>query len=195
MPSEIDSVLRLIDREVWIVTAAAEGRRGGLCATWVSVASIDANRPVVMVGLAPNHFTAQLVKASGSFGLHLLRLDQASMALSFAIGSGCDRDKFAGILTHAGSAAPVLDDCLATLECRVLSHYDSGDRWYFWADVVGGEKRGDGPPLREHALIDAASPDQKALLARNRQEDADTLRSLHDRWRAANLFRPASHPR
>jgi flavin reductase (DIM6/NTAB) family NADH-FMN oxidoreductase RutF len=196
MLSEIDSILRLLDREIWIVTAAADGRRGGLCATWVSLASIDPQRPVVVAGLAPNHFTAELVSASGCFGLHLLRTDQAPLALNFAIGSGRERDKFAGLTPSVGSTGvPLLDDCLASLECRVFSHYDTGDRLYFWADVVGGQKNGDGPALREQSLIAAASAEQKALLLRNRQEDADALRPEHDRWRAANLFPPQSHPR
>lgn len=196
MLSEIDSVLRLLDREIWIVTAAADGRRGGLCATWVSLASIDPQRPVVVAGLAPNHFTTALISASGCFGLHLLRTDQAPLALNFAIGSGGERDKFDGLATSAGSmGTPLLDDCLAALECRVFSQYDTGDRLYFWTDVVGGQRHGDGPALREQSLIAAASAEQKALLLRNRREDAEILRPKHDGWRAANLFPPQSHPR
>jgi len=196
MLSEIDSVLQLIDREIWIVTAAADGRRGGLCATWVSVASIDPQRPVIVAGLAPNHFTSELVSASGCFGLHLLRGDQVPLALNFAIGSGRDRDKLAALATTVGSTGvPLLTDCLTSLECRIFSRYETGDRWYFWADVVDGRKLSNGQPLREHCLIAAASPDQKVLLLRNRQEDADALRGEHDRWRAANLFQPQSHPR
>jgi flavin reductase (DIM6/NTAB) family NADH-FMN oxidoreductase RutF len=189
MLSEIDSVLRLVDREIWIVTAAAAGRRGGLCATWVSVSSIDPQRPVVVAGLAPNHFTSELVSSSHCFGLHLLRADQASLALNFAIGSGRDRDKFAGLAVKLGSTgSPLLDDCLASLECRVFSRHDTGDRCYFWADVVAGEKHGDGQPLCEQGLIAAASDDQRSLLGRNRHEDAELLRPLHNRWRAANLW-------
>jgi flavin reductase (DIM6/NTAB) family NADH-FMN oxidoreductase RutF len=196
MSSEIESVLRLLDREIWIVTAAADSRRGGLCATWVSVASIDPQRPVVVAGLAPIHFTAELVSVSGCFGLHLLRTDQAPLALNFALGSGRERDKFAGLATSVGSTGvPLLDDCLASLECRVFSCHDTGDRLYFWADVVGGQKHGAGPALREQSLIAAASAEQKALLLHNRQEDAAILRPEHDRWRAANLFPPQSHPR
>lgn len=189
MLSEIDSALRLLDREIWIVTAAADGRRGGLCATWVSVASIDPDRPAVVAGLAANHFTTELIRAARCFGLHLLRTDQAQLALNFAIGSGRDRDKFLGLTTKVGSTGiPLLNDCLASLACRVFSHYDTGDRRYFWADVVAGEMHGDGDPLCEQALIATASDDQRKLLSQNRREDADLLRPLHNRWRAANLL-------
>ena len=195
MLSAIDSILRLVDREIWIVTAAAAGRRGGLCATWVSAASIDPQKPVVVAGLASNHFTTELVRASGCFGLHLLRADQVPLALNFAIGSGRDRDKFAGLSLATGSTgSPLLADCLASLECRVFSRYDTGDRWYFWADVVAGQKHGDGNPLCEQALIAAASGEQRQLLLQNRREDSEYLQPLHNRWRAANLWPPQSHP-
>lgn len=196
MPSDVKPVLQLVNREVWIVTAAADGRRGGLCATWVSVASIDPDHPVVVAGLAPNHFTTKLVQSSGCFGLHLLRPDQTALALNFAIGSGRDRDKFAGLTVSIGSTgSPLLDDCLASLECRVFSRHDTGDRCYFWADVAAGRKQSDGQPLREQALIAAASGEQRKLLGQNRREDAEFLRQLHNRWRAANLLPPGAHPK
>lgn len=191
MPSPIDSVLKLVDREVWIVTAAAGDQRGGLCATWVSLASLDPDHPVVVAGLAPNHFTAELAKTSGSFGLHLLRPDQTALALNFAIGSGRDRDKFAGLAMQVGeTGAPLLADCLAWLECRVFSRYDTGDRHYFWADVVAGNSVSSGQPLREQALLATATEEQRKLLGQNRREDAESLRPLHNRWRSANLFQP-----
>jgi flavin reductase (DIM6/NTAB) family NADH-FMN oxidoreductase RutF len=194
MPPSIDSVFRLVDREVWIVTAAAGDRRGGLCATWISLASLDPERPVVVAGLAPNHFTAELVQSAGSFGLHLLRADQAAVALNFALGSGRDRDKLANLAMHSGRiGVPLLDDCLARLECQVIARYDSGDRYYFWADVIEGQTLGPGEPLCEQAMIAAASNEQKKLLAENLRHDADLLRPLHDRWRGANLFRPGGH--
>lgn len=194
--ARIDSVAKLIDREVWIVTSAHGDRRGGLCATWVSMASIDPQRPVVVVGLAPNHYTAELVDHSGVLGLHLCRPSQAELALNFALGSGRDRDKFAGLNVHASdSGAPLLADCLAWLDCRVFARYDGGDRLYYWADVLRGERLADAQPLREQSLIAAASDEQKRLLLANRQEDAAVHRPLYEAWRGANLFTPQPHLR
>src|SRR2546425_12370950 len=93
---QIDAALRLIDREIWIVTAAHGKRRGGLVATWVSSTSIDRQRPVLLAGLAPNHFTTELVQSSKAFAAHLLRPEQTELAWNFARDSGRDRDKFAG---------------------------------------------------------------------------------------------------
>jgi flavin reductase (DIM6/NTAB) family NADH-FMN oxidoreductase RutF len=93
------------------------------------------------------------------------------------------------------TGSPLFDDCRASLECRVFSRYDTGDRCYFWAHVVAGEKQGDGQPLCEQGLIAAASDDQRSLLGQNRREDAELLRPLHNRWPAVNLLPTAAHPK
>src|SRR6187200_3766706 len=94
-PAEIDSLLRLVDREVWIVTAVAGGKRGGLTATWGAQSSIDRERPVILAGLAPNHFTTELVEEGQAFVAHLLAESQAGLAWDFAKDSGRNRDKLA----------------------------------------------------------------------------------------------------
>lgn len=183
---QIEVVLRLIDREVWIVTAAAEGQRGGLTATWVSVASIDRETPVVLAGIAPNHFTAQLIEQSHAFVAHLLRPDQSALAFRFASGSGRDRDKLAGLkLATTPSGAPALEDCLAWLECRVFARYDAGDRLFYWADVTAASQVSPGMPLREQVLFGNLSPAEKQALITARDADVARLRPLQAAWRSA----------
>ena len=87
------TVFRLVSREIWIVTSAAGPRAGGLVATWVSQASIDRERPTAMIGIAPNHFTAELIDASGAFALHLIKAAQVELAWNFALGSGRTRER------------------------------------------------------------------------------------------------------
>lgn len=183
-PSEIDSLLRLVDREVWIVTAAAGGKRGGLTATWVTQASIDRERPVILAGLAPNHFTAQLVEEGQAFVAHLLTESQAGVAWEFARDSGRDRDKLAEMTTAATPAGcPILPDCLAWFDCRVFARYDAGDRLFYWADVVAAERQSVGSPLREQAFIRSLTDDQRRLLGNQRDSDAEIQRELADGWR------------
>ncbi len=155
----IESVFQLVDREVWIVTAASGPRQGGLLATWVSQISLDPAAPGVVVGIASNHFTAELIEAAGTFALHLIAADQLELAWRFATASGREIDKLAGLAFRLGAAAaPVLDECVAWLECRVITRFDTGDRYYYWADVVdGGIRRPGTVPLREKQLIAAAS--------------------------------------
>jgi flavin reductase (DIM6/NTAB) family NADH-FMN oxidoreductase RutF len=181
--ARIDEVLRLVDREIWLVTAAAGDRLGGLVATWVSAASIDPEQPVVLIGLAPNHFTAELVAASGRFGLHLLHERHVDLVWRFGLVSGRDTNKLDGLAFRIESdGVPILSDCLAWLGCRVIARYDAGDRLFFWADVVNGEVRDHGTPLREKRVLELATAEQKAALSAARRADVKALAPLRQGW-------------
>lgn len=186
----IDEVFRLVNREVWIVTSADgeanRPRRGGLLATWVAQASLDPAQPLLIAAIAKNHFTAELIGASGSFAAHLISAEQIELAWRFGIGSGRDRDKLAELSTRSAvTGAPVLDDCLAWLDCRVLTTYDAGDRLFFWADVVDGGRTGDGEPLCEQELFAAADASQLAQLRENLLADLRIQKPLLAAWRAS----------
>lgn len=191
----IEGALKLLNREVWVVTAQAttgilQGQRGGLTASWVSQASLDPQRPVMVVGIAPNHFTAELIEASGCFALHLLNFDQTSLALDFAIGSGRTRDKLIKYdLLVGASGTPILKECLAWFDCRVIDRRETGDRIYFWAEVLDGGKTfaardSENHPLREQELFDAATSEQKQALRRNLVADMEIQSALVEKWRA-----------
>jgi flavin reductase (DIM6/NTAB) family NADH-FMN oxidoreductase RutF len=184
MNDHIEQVFGLVDREIWIVTAAAGGQRGGLVATWVSQGSIDKHTPTVMVGIAANHYTCELIDHSSAFALHLLRPDQMEVAWNFASGSGRDRDKLALLATHTeDSKSPILDDCLAWLDCQVFFHFDGGDRIYFFADVLSENVLGTGKPLSEAVLIDGATAEQRSTLMEYRDRDILAQRPKYREWR------------
>jgi flavin reductase (DIM6/NTAB) family NADH-FMN oxidoreductase RutF len=187
---QLDSLLRLVDREIWLVTAAASGKRSGLTATWVSQASIDRERPVLLAGLSPRNFTTELVQQSGLFAAHLVTHEQVNLAYRLAASSGRDGDKLAGELFLAGeSRAPVLTKCRAWFLCQVWRQLDTGDRVFFWADVIaageGAVTNSNEQLLREHAFINALSPAERKHLKNLRETDALALRPLADVWRSA----------
>jgi flavin reductase (DIM6/NTAB) family NADH-FMN oxidoreductase RutF len=156
-----------------------------LAATWISVASLDPEKPVLLAGLAPNHFTTELVQNSQRFAAHLLRPDQVDLAWSFAKDSGRSRDKLAGLnLTTAVTGAPILADCLAWFDCQVFNRYDTGDRTFFWADVVASEGAdANAAPLREQEFFRGLTAHQKQILAAARAADTAALKPAHDQWR------------
>ncbi len=182
--NQIEAVFRMVDREIWIVTAASDQSRGGLVATWVSQASIDCESPTVVIGIAPNHFTSKLIDASHAFALHLINSDQIEHVWNFAIGSGRDRDKFENVAMRVGeTSSPLLEECLARLECQVFHTERTGDRIYYWADVVTGETVSEGDALTESRLFALASDQQKQDLRDGRDADIAVQRSLQEAWR------------
>jgi flavin reductase (DIM6/NTAB) family NADH-FMN oxidoreductase RutF len=181
----IDEVFRLVNRQVWIVTSAADDRRGGLVATWVSQASIDPERPVVAAAIAANHFTRELIDNSGMLAAHLISAEQIGHVWNFALGSGRDRDKLAGTKWRTGeTGSPILTDCLAWLEGRVFDRYDGGDRIYYWADVIAGGRAKEGEPLTEQELFHAATDGQRQALREAMLDDVAVQRPIYQQWRA-----------
>jgi flavin reductase (DIM6/NTAB) family NADH-FMN oxidoreductase RutF len=183
-PSIATSIFDRIEREVWIVTAEHAGRRGGLAATFVSPASIVAEVPRLVAGLAKTHETRNLIEASGAFAAHLVDESQLELVWRFGLQSSRDADKFAGLQTAtAATGSPILLDTLAWLDCRVESRLDTGDRTIYLAEVVEAGVLRDARPLNLQRLLKLAPPDKRDLLRTQLAADA-----LHDaaaiaRWR------------
>lgn len=131
-----------------VVTAVADGVRSGQVAVSVHGASIVPQRPRLTVALWKGNLTRDLVERSGAFAVHLLRDDQDALVYHFGLQSGRSVDKFAGLDYETGAnGVPLLRDCLAIFECRVVNQMDGGDHTLFLAGVVNSVARGDGAPL------------------------------------------------
>jgi flavin reductase (DIM6/NTAB) family NADH-FMN oxidoreductase RutF len=179
------AVFARLDPPVWVVTADDGNRRGGLIATFVGRASIVADLPRVMLGIARQHHTWGLIEAAGVFALHLLDAQDLAWCLRFGLGSGRDVDKLAGLMVRPGPlGVPILAEASSWLACRVEERLDAGDRTLYLAEVVDGIVVRDGPPLTATALRAAASDEQRAWLDRAYQEDTALDRAAILQWRA-----------
>lgn len=174
------------DRELWLVTAQAGARRGGLAATFVNQASIVPHLPRVVVGLARQHFTHELIEASGAFALHLVGERQLDWVWRFGARSGRDGDKLAGLATRPGaSGSPILTDALAWLDCRVEARLDTGDRSLFLAEVLDGGLVRDEPPLTAKRLLQLAPAERLRELKVQMAHDIGVDAAAIAAWRQA----------
>jgi flavin reductase (DIM6/NTAB) family NADH-FMN oxidoreductase RutF len=131
-----------------LVSAAHAGQRNVMAAAWAM--PLDFSPPKVAVVIDRNTFTRGLVEASGQFVLSVPCVAGADAA--FTVGSvsardldGLDKFRRYGLTGAAGSVvdAPLLDGCVAWLECRLLAEpgvqqqYDLflGEVLAAWADA------------------------------------------------------------
>ena len=180
----ISSILSQLDPEVWLLTARAGPRRGGLAATSVCPVSIVPEMPRLFVSIARQHHTWELVEASGAFALHLIGEEHADWVWRFGLESGRDVDKLAGLKVRDGqSGSPILEEALAWLDCRVEARLDVGDRTIYLAEVLDGAQTRLAPPLRMQRLLQIAPPEKLQMLkerrARQGEVDAEAIRA----WR------------
>ena len=127
-PVALPHAYRLLNHGPTVLVSSAHGARHNvMAAAWAM--PLDFDPPKVAVVIDKSTFTRELVEASGEFALCVPCRDLAD--LTFGVGNSSGReagadgtDKFArfGIGTFAGHAvrAPLVEGCVAWLECRVL---------------------------------------------------------------------------
>ena len=182
--ADASNVFAQLDRELWLLTARAGPRRGGLIATFVNQASIVPALPRVLVGLARLHHTHGLVEAGGAFALHLLGEEHLDWVWRFGLESGRDLDKLHGLaVTDAVTGSPVLTDARGWLDCRVEARLDTGDRTVYLAEVVDGAMVRPGPVLTFKRMLQLAPPDRLRQLKESLADDADRDAEAIRAWR------------
>src|SRR5687768_4588975 len=136
------------DRELWLVTARAGSRRGGLIATFVCQASLPPELPRVLIAIARQHYTWQLIEESGAFALHLIGEQHLDYVWRFGLASGRDIEKLAGLTVLEGATgSPLLQDSLGWIDCRVEARFDTGDRTAYLAEIVQARLLDEARPL------------------------------------------------
>ena len=125
-------------RVSWAV-AQYEGRRSICPLGWTMNTSISP--PMMAISVAPGRFTHGLIDGSGEFVLAWPGEDLAEETLFCGTHSGRDVDKLAetglAVLPADHVAAPLIEDCVANLECRVRGRLTTGDHTIFAGEVVG----------------------------------------------------------
>jgi flavin reductase (DIM6/NTAB) family NADH-FMN oxidoreductase RutF len=147
-----DPLVHAINYPLYVVTASATGEHSGCLAGFVTQSSIHPVRFVVCVSNL-NH-TYRIAQGSEGLGLHLLGSDQREVASLFGEETGDMVDKFARVQWTVGTTGvPILAECAAWLEGRVLNRMSGGDHEAFLIDAVAG---GAGTHPGQFMLSDAA---------------------------------------
>ena len=148
-PVDLAKAYRLLNHgPTVLVSAAAEGRRNLMAAAWAM--PLDFAPPKVAVVLDKATYTRRLIEASGEFALQVPVRAQLDLVDALGNVSGTDeealggRDKFDafGLATFAGSAtaAPLLEGCVAWLECRLLPEPPIQQRYdLFLGEVIAAQ--------------------------------------------------------
>jgi len=160
---DITPIVRLLDPEIWLITAEHEGRRGGLIATFACHASIVPELPRMVVGIAKQHHTWGLIEASRAFRVHLLDEAQIDLVWRFGLQSGHSVDKFAGL----AAIEPI-----AWMNCRVETSMDTGDRTVYLAEVIDSRLEKQTSPLTMKRLLELAPPERLHELRAGLERDA-----------------------
>jgi flavin reductase (DIM6/NTAB) family NADH-FMN oxidoreductase RutF len=129
---------------VTVITAAGPDGPAGLCVG--SFASVSLDPPLVAFFAAKSSNSYPKIEAAGHYCVNVLAEDQEEIARIFAAKT---EDKFTGIgWRPAGrTGAPVLNGCLAWIDCEIDAIHEAGDHWIVVGRVIELEIVHEGGPL------------------------------------------------
>jgi flavin reductase (DIM6/NTAB) family NADH-FMN oxidoreductase RutF len=118
---------------ITVVTTAHDGINYGI--TVNAFCSVSLEPPLVLICIDKTTYPHNVLKLSKFYGVNMLSEEQQYLSQRFANResmSSFEDLKFFTITT----GAPLLEETLASLDCRVVAEHDGGDHTIFVAEVL-----------------------------------------------------------
>lgn len=145
-PLEFRSIIGHLATGVTVITTAADGQLQGMTAN--AVASLSLDPVMVLVCVDRTTHTHGLLEKSGAFTVNILGEHQEDVSRLFAKKDAPQKGMLRGCGFRLGATgSPILEDCLAFLECRVADVLTGGDHSIFLGQVVNEGVVSDTNPL------------------------------------------------
>ena len=146
----------------------AEGQANIIAIAWLIPVSVQP--PLVCMSIRPSRYSYGLIQATGEFVINVAPYEIAQQVLFCGRRSGRNVDKFAATGLTAGPARlvqpPIIAECVAHLECRVVQDVEIGDHRLVVAEVLVAYAR--PGVLDDDNLYDLARVNPLLHLGRNR---------------------------
>ncbi len=142
----VEEAYRLLHpRPVVLVCSAFEGKVSFMACSWIT--PVNDEPLMVAAAIWNENFTHELIKKSGEFTVNVPSRRIAKEVWIAGTKSGRKVDKVSLTKLKLGKAkrvgAPVIEDCVANLECVVESEVEAGDHTVFVARVVEAYAEGE----------------------------------------------------
>ncbi|GAC1325646.1 MAG: flavin reductase family protein [Mycobacteriales bacterium] len=147
-PVEYRRVVGRFATGITVVTTQVDGAHHAM--TVNSFTSVSLEPVLVLISVEKIARFHPAVLAAGTWGVSVLAAGQEDVARWFATrGRASTEDQFDGIRHRHGAltGSVLLDDALATLECRTVSVTDAGDHSVVLGEVLGVDRPAGGEPL------------------------------------------------
>ncbi|GAB4533655.1 MAG: flavin reductase family protein [Amphiplicatus sp.] len=121
-----------------------------------SFASVSLAPPLVLWCIERRTSTFPAFMRADGYSINVLRADQQDLSERFALREPAPLDRAAWEAWQTG--APILKDCLAAFDCRVVNRHEAGDHVIMVAEVLRSRAAG-GRPLLYFASRYATGPE------------------------------------
>ncbi|MCL4545288.1 MAG: flavin reductase family protein [Chloroflexi bacterium] len=133
--NEFRKAMRQWASGVTVVTVQHNGVPRAMLAT--SFLSVSIQPASILVSIRRDGLTHDLMVKSGSFAVHILRDDQGDMAERLGYANDEDYRLLRSVAyTLSSNGSPILEDCLACLDCRIATTIETVDHTLFIGEVL-----------------------------------------------------------
>lgn len=131
---------------VTLVTFSENEKFGGL--TVSSFCSLSMNPPLVLICIDKKVASHQSLINGDHFGVNICSSEQGKLAWDFA-SSKINKDELIRSLPHTttDSGTPLLDNALASMDCKITEKYEGGDHTIFVGLIKEGKFDKNAEPL------------------------------------------------
>lgn len=141
------TALRMIPYGIYVLTAETGDMIGAATVNWVTQTAFAP--PLVAVGVKADSGAYAALKGAGHFALNMLAKGQQGIAFGFFKPAEKDGHTISGEPYRPGATgAPILENAMASVECKVAEIVERGDHHIVIGEVVEAHvaKTPDGRP-------------------------------------------------
>lgn len=132
---DISCALDRMTHGVYLICVKTERKTNAMTASWVTQAA--EKPPIILVSVRKTHYTSELIPEAGVFSVNVLSASQYDLARKCGFGSGRKTDRLDGVETvYKTTGAPILKECSAYLDCKLVDQLDVGTHLVFAGEVV-----------------------------------------------------------
>lgn len=130
------TALRMIPYGIYVMTAeGADGSIAAATVNWVTQTSFEP--PLVVIGVKGDSGARAILEKTQNFALNMLGKGQQNVAFAFFKPAQVEGGKISGEPYRKGSTgAPILENAIASVECKVTDIIERGDHHVVIAQVV-----------------------------------------------------------
>lgn len=147
-PLQFRLIMRRFATGVTVVTTRDGDSVHGMTAN--AFTSVSLTPPLALVCVQKDTKTHDWISRTGIFAVNILCVAQRGLAERFAHQVPLPAEPFGDIRYHSAvTGAPVFDDAIAFLDCKVVASPDAGDHTIYVGEVLaaGFGRALDAPPL------------------------------------------------
>lgn len=176
--TDVQDFSPLVDSPMYVVTCKQGDESAGCLVGFATQCSIQPPRFLVCLSIANR--TYRVADGASALAVHVLANKDRKIASLFGEQTGDDVDKFAAVPWHLGiTGAPILTDCAASFEGRIVAKIPFGDHVGFVLAPVDEidaptEVEGAQLTLRDVESFEPGHPADEAIAQRCRGEAIDT---------------------